>query len=123
MILADTSIWVDHFRQPNPRLIGALRQSEVLMHSFVIGELTLGGVHSRTPAGRLLRNLPRARLALDDEVTLMIESHSLMNSGIGYVDAHLLASALISGDTTLWTLDRKLRDAARRLSVATDGSG
>jgi hypothetical protein len=56
-------------------------------------------------------------VAEHEEVLGLVTSHDLAGSGVGWVDAHLLAAALI-GETTLWTLDRPLAAVARRLGVA-----
>jgi len=116
MILVDTSVWVDHFRKSSSRLVSLLEEAKVLTHPFVIGELVLGRLGRRKEILELLGNLPRAKVALHEEVLSMIEDRALTGSGIGWVDAHLLASALLS-HTPLWTLDRKLTSAARRLDL------
>jgi len=58
--------------------------------------------------------LPMAIHAEHDEVMELIETHSLMGKGLGYIDMHLLASALLT-DAPLWTLDRKLDRTASKL--------
>ena len=112
MILVDTSVWVDHLRNGNSRLVSHLEDGEVLTHPFVLGELALGRLARRSEILELLGNLPQAKVALHEEVLAMIEDRSLAGSGIGWVDAHLLASALLS-HAPLWSLDRKLTSAAQ----------
>jgi predicted nucleic acid-binding protein len=119
MILADTSVWVDHFRSGNEQLQDLLDRGDVLIHAFVIGELMLGGVRGEVLAD--LRALPLAALAVTGEVEAFIEGASLAGRGIGYVDAALLASVLLHR-AQLWTLDRRLASAADDLSVGM-GSG
>ena len=112
MILVDTSVWVDHLRNGNSRLMSLLEDGEVLTHPFVLGELALGRLAQRSEILELLENLPSAKVALHEEVLSMIEDRALAGSGIGWVDAHLLASALLS-HATLWSLDRKLTSAVQ----------
>jgi predicted nucleic acid-binding protein len=114
MILADTSVWVDHFRSGNEQLQVLLDRGDVLIHAFVIGELMLGGVGGDVLAD--LRALPLAAQAVTGEVEALIGSASLAGRGIGYVDAALLASTVIDR-AQLWTLDRRLASAADDLSV------
>lgn len=111
MILVDTSVWVDHLRNSNERLSGLLFDQQVLSHPMVIGELACGTLRNRTEILQLLDNLPKAVQATHAEVLHMIEERKLMGKGIGYVDAHLLASALLTPGTQLWTLDRRLKEA------------
>jgi predicted nucleic acid-binding protein len=117
VILVDTSIWVDHFRQPNVRLAALLNDAEVLTHSFVIGELALGDMANRKVILSLLRDLPRAPLADEYEVLELIDRHSLHGAGIGYVDAHLIAAALLASPTALWTRDKRLQSVAARVGL------
>ncbi len=117
MILVDTSVWVDHLRTGEPRLAALLETSEVLVHPFVIGELACGNLRDRATVLGLLGNLPHAAAASDAEVLHAIERHRLMGRGIGYVDAHLLAAALLTADTALWTRDRRLRAVSADLGL------
>jgi predicted nucleic acid-binding protein len=117
IILADTSVWVDLWRHGNPRFVRMLEQETVLMHPFVLGELALGAVTDRGDVlGRLARLVP-ASVARHDEVLALIERAPLWGRGIGWVDAHLLASALLDR-IRLWTLDAQLARVARELGVA-----
>ncbi len=117
MILADTSIWVDHFQRGDGVLVELLGRGQVLTHPFVIGELALGTARQRDRILADLRALPVATVARDDEVLRLIEQETLSGVGIGYVDAHLLAAARLTRDASLWTRDGRLRLAAARLSV------
>jgi predicted nucleic acid-binding protein len=107
VILVDTSVWVEHLRRGLPRLATLLQEGKVLIHSWVIGELACGNLRNRADVLELLQGLPAAVVASDQEVLLMIEQHQLMGRGIGYIDAHLLASANLS-HCQLWTQDRRL---------------
>lgn len=118
MILVDTSVWVDHLRQHDVRLSALLTSCQVLVHPHVIGEIALGNLKHRDNILSLLKNLPRVAVASDDEVLLFIGTHRLHGLGIGYVDAHLLASVLLTAGARFWTHDKRLADVARKLSVA-----
>jgi predicted nucleic acid-binding protein len=117
LILVDTSVWVDHLRFGRGPLGEMLEQDLVLTHPFVIGELACGHLRPRAEILRHLRTLPAVTVARNTEVLRMIEAHGLPGSGLGWVDAHLLAAALISG-AKLLTLDRVLQRIAWRIGVA-----
>ncbi|MDZ7699794.1 MAG: PIN domain-containing protein [Deltaproteobacteria bacterium] len=117
VVLVDTSVWVKHLRENDQTLAGLLEQGEVACHPFIIGELACGGIKNRHEILGLISDLPSTVLLDHDEIMEFIEYRKLMNRGIGYVDVHLLASALVS-DTSLWTFDKALRKVARELSVA-----
>lgn len=110
MLLVDTSVWIDHFRQHDARLGDALEAGEVLTHPFVIGELACGNFKRREAVIGLLEQLPSATAAEHEEVLQLVESERLHGTGIGWMDAHLLASALLSG-SELWTKDAALQRA------------
>ena len=112
MILVDTSVWVEHLRHGQPRLATLLQEGEVLIHPWVIGELACGNLRNRSQVLDLLLGLPMATVASDTEVLLLIERELLMGRGIGYIDAHLLASARLS-HCRLWTQDRRLAAVAQ----------
>ena len=116
MILVDTSVWVDHFRRGNARLAAVLEGAEVLCHPFVIGELACGDLGPRREILSRLAQLPQAPPASHEEVLAFIESRRLMGSGIGWVDAHLMSSAVLAG-APLWTLDKRLAEIARSLEI------
>ena len=118
MILVDTSVWVDHLRSGDDDLVTLLNTSQVLIHPFVLGELACGNLQNRSEVLALLRDLPRISVASDDEVVFFIERHVLMGKGIGYVDAHLLASLTLDGISRLWTRDRRLHGVAETLGLA-----
>jgi hypothetical protein len=117
VILVDTSVWVEHLRRGLPRLATLLQEGSVLIHPWVIGELACGNLRNRGDVLELLRGLPAAVVASDSEVLLLIEREQLMGRGIGYVDAHLLASARLS-HTKLWTHDRRLAAVAQERGLA-----
>lgn len=117
MILVDTSVWVDHLRAGDAALAGLLETGMVLTHLFVIGELALGNLRQRDMVLSALADLPRAKVATDAEVLHFIDAHALFARGIGYVDAHLLASARLSAGAALWTRDQRLHTVAERLGL------
>jgi predicted nucleic acid-binding protein len=120
VILVDTSVWVDHFRDGDPALAGLLDRREALAHPWVTGELALGHLRGRAEILRLLGHLPQATVATAAELLGFIERHQLFGLGIGYVDAQLLAATMLTDDARLWTRDRRLRSAAERLAAAYD---
>jgi predicted nucleic acid-binding protein len=115
MILADTSIWVEHFKKGSRVLAALLDSGRVLVHPWVIGELALGGVSQEALA--LITALPRAATAADDELLGFIAHERLAGNGIGYVDTQLLASIRLTPGGRLWTADGKLRTVAERLAL------
>lgn len=118
MILVDTSVWIEHLRVGNTALTWHLEQGEVLMHPWVLGELACGNLRNRSELLSLLQQLPQCRCANDAEVLFFIERRSLMGRGIGWVDAHLLASVALGGTQGLWTRDQRLLRAAEELGLA-----
>jgi hypothetical protein len=115
VILVDTSVWIDHFRRNDPSLAVLLEGGRVLSHPFVIGELALGGLRRRDVILSALHDLPRANIATDDEALSFIARNTLFGQGVGYIDAHLLASAALTPGASLWTRDKRLRAVADRL--------
>ena len=117
MILADTSIWIDHLRSGNREMRKHLNQGHIVIHPFIIAELALGSLQERTKTLALLDLLPQLRVAQLSEVRLTIEARRLYNVGIGLTDAHLIASVFINSPTLLWTRDKRLRMAAEGLGI------
>lgn len=118
MILADSSVWIDHLREGAGGLGERLNSGSVLVHPFVIGELACGNLRNRREVLALLHGMPMARPVTDAEVLYFIERNRLMGKGIGYVDAHLLASTALTPMARLWTADRRLADLAAGLGLA-----
>lgn len=116
MILVDTSVWIDHFRREDLHLIGILERSDVMMHPWVIGELALGSMRNREETLRLLAALPKAPVASDGGVLQFVSDEKLHGSGIGLVDAQLLASTRSVPGTLLWTRDRRLAEMRPNLT-------
>lgn len=120
MILVDTSIWIDHFAKSDTVLAAALDEGRVLGHPFVIGEVALGSIPRRRQILRDMRRLPLAEVAQTSELLEFIERSELFGVGVGYVDAHLVASAYLTPEAMLWTRDTRLRAVAVRLGIAAD---
>ena len=117
MILVDTSIWVSHFRDGNPQLRDLLLNGQVACHPFIVGELACGNIKNREEILSLLQELSVVTIADHMEVLHLIEQHRLMGIGLGYIDVHLLASALLS-EMPLWTRDKKLREVVIKLNIS-----
>jgi hypothetical protein len=118
VILVDTSVWIDHLRSGDPQLTALLTNDSVLAHPFVIGELALGSLRQPETVIASLDRLPKAIKAEDGEVLQFIRKWKMAGLGIGYVDAHLLASALLTAGAAFWTRDKRLREAALHFSLA-----
>jgi hypothetical protein len=118
VILVDTSVWVDHLRSSDSRLSTLLQAGDVLAHPFVTGEIALGSLKQRQMVLAALANLPQALVANDSEVLHFIDRNNLAGLGIGYIDAHLLASARLEAGTKIFTRDKRLQAAAVRLGLA-----
>jgi predicted nucleic acid-binding protein len=118
VILVDTSIWVEHLRRREPGLEASLSGGRVLMHPFILGEIACGNLRRRAELLSLMRQLPQAPVASEEEVLEFIEHRHLTGRGIGYVDVHLLASSILAADTRLWTQDRRLAVVAAEIGCA-----
>ena len=119
MILVDTSIWVNHFRQSNLQLVNLLTNDQVLCHPLVILEIACGS----PPAPRLktleyLEKLQTAKIATVREIMTMIENHKLHDSGCGATDMSVLASTLLTENAKLWTQDKNLETLSKKLGVS-----
>ena len=120
MTLVDTSVWVDHLRRGTRALSKMLEAGAVLCHPFVIGELACGVIKNRDEILSLLDTLPRATSATHAEALHLVEQNGLFGSGIGWIDVHLIVSALLT-PAPLWTLDKRLAAVADSLGLARTG--
>jgi predicted nucleic acid-binding protein len=118
VILVDTSVWIDHLRKNEVGMRRLLGMGQVLSHPLVIGELAMGSFKRRDLLLSELSDLPSAKIAAHDEVLHFVSRHTLFGSGIGYIDAHLLATARLMPGTLLWTRDRRLLEVASKLGLA-----
>ena len=119
LVLADTSVWVAHFRSASPVLQSLLAADQVLCHPLIVLELDCG----TPPAPRErtlgdLKKLQQAVVATTDEILALIEKERLHDSGCSAVDVALLASVLLTPDALLWTMDKNLDTLTTRLGVA-----
>jgi predicted nucleic acid-binding protein len=119
LILADTSVWIDHLRSEDKNLRQHLNQGQIVIHPFIIAELALGSLKDRARTLTLLDLLPQVRVAQLNEIRTMIEARNLYNLGIGLTDLHLIASVLINPPALLWTRDKPLRKTAEALGIHT----
>ncbi|MBN3785433.1 type II toxin-antitoxin system VapC family toxin [Burkholderia sp. Ac-20353] len=118
MILVDTSVWIDHIDHSEPIMVDLLLHHRVRIHSYVIGEISLGSLRDRSTVLRALNDLPRVPVATPDEVFYLIEQEQLFSRGIGYVDTSLLASARLQPGVTIWTRDKRLKTIADELALS-----
>jgi predicted nucleic acid-binding protein len=117
LILADTSVWIDHLRSGNQEMRKQLKQGRIVIHPFIIAELALGSLQQRAQTLSLLDLLPQVRVAQLNEVRAMIEARRLYSLGIGLTDAHLIAAVFLNPSTVLWTKDKQLRKVAEGLGI------
>ncbi len=121
LVLADTSVWIAHFRKPNAALQTLLSADQVLCHPMVLIEIACGtppAPRERTLSD--LRQLRSATVANTDETLALIEREQLNDSGCGAIDLLMLASVLLTSDAVLWTLDKDLGALAARFDILFD---
>lgn len=118
MILVDTSVWIDHLRASDEQLTQLLEAGQVLVHPFVMGELALGNLRHRDAVLGALQGMPQAAVATEPEVLRFIGEQGLFGLGIGYIDAHLLASVRLTPGALLWTRDKRLLAASAKFGIA-----
>lgn len=118
-VLVDTSVWADHFRSADPHLTVLLGNGSVVMHPFVIGELAMGNLRDRVKTTAAMASLPAVDVVPQHIWLSFVDRLALGGSGLGFVDAHLLASAS-DHDVKIWTRDRRLAEQASAMSVAFD---
>jgi hypothetical protein len=117
MVLVDTSVWVKHLRDRDIVLEDLLEDGHVTCHPFIVGELACGNLKNTTEILGLLQALPMATVAEHGEVMRFIEGNRLRGKGLGFIDLHLLASAVLSG-IQLWTIDKRLHQVSSKLGLA-----
>ncbi len=116
MVLVDTSVWVSHLREGDVGLEKLLNDGEVVCHPFIIDELACGSLKNRREILIHLQSLPKTILAEDEEVLEFIENHQLMGKGLGYIDIHLIAAAVLT-DVPLWTFDKTLDKISEKIGI------
>ena len=116
MVLVDTSVWVSHLRHGNKDLQDLLYDGEVVCHPFIVGELACGNLKNRNEILTYLQSLPMTILAEDEEVLKFIENNQLMGKGLGYIDVHLIASAVLT-NVPVWTFDKTLDKFTEKIGI------
>ena len=116
MVLVDTSVWIDHFRNNNTELVHLLNDGDVFCHPFIIGEIACGNIHNRVEILSLLQSLPQSLTVDHEEILIFIEKNNITGQGIGYIDVSILASAILSG-ISLWTLDKRLKTITTKFAI------
>jgi predicted nucleic acid-binding protein len=117
-VLVDSCIWIDHINNGDALLAQLLKQKRVVLHPMVLGEIAMGSLRQRKVILEELRQLPIVSSASNAEVMAMVEWHDLHSRGIGFVDAHLLASVHLTQNANLLTKDKRLHAQAERLGIA-----
>ena len=116
-VLVDTNIWIDHLRKTEPVLVDLLERDQVCVHQSVITELALGNLKNRSFFLKMLERLMIVRNVDDQGVRYLVEERRLWGRGFSAVDAALLASVVVAPGVSLWTRDKRLRQAARVVGV------
>jgi predicted nucleic acid-binding protein len=119
VVLVDTSVWIDHLRKPDARLLELLQIDEVLVHPLIRLELALGSIANREKMLAQLAKLRQPAIATEEEVFHLVEQKRLFRRGIGVTDLHLIASALFDRSIQIWTRDRRLGEVAEELGIRT----
>jgi len=116
MVLVDTPVWIDHFRNNNTQLIHLLNNGDVFCHPYVIGDIACGNIQNRIEILSLLQSLPQSLPVEHEEILIFIENNNIMGQGIGYIDITILASEILSG-LSLWTIDKRLKTIAAKFDT------
>ena len=116
-VLVDTNSWIDHLRKTEPVLVDLLERDQVCVHQSVITELALGNLKNRSFFLKMLERLMIVRNVDDQGVRHLVEERRLWGRGLSAVDAALLASVVVTPGVSLWTRDKRLRQAARDVGV------
>lgn len=117
-VLVDSSVWVGHFKQRNDHLVALLEEGAVVCHPYIIGEIACGTPPARKAIVGMLSELQSAPVATQEEFLAMMEARQLYGRGCGYVDICVLASALLSEKTFIWTMDRRFEILAAEVNRA-----
>ncbi len=117
-VLVDSSVWVGHFKSRNDHLVALLEDGVVVCHPYVVAEVACGTPPSRKSIIGMLASLESAPVATQDELLAMMDARQFFGRGCGFVDVSLLAGALLSEQTLIWTLDKKFEVLAAELKKA-----
>jgi hypothetical protein len=114
-VLVDTSVWIQHFKKKDEYLSQLLMDNRVLMHPFVLGEIFIGHIKNRKEIMELLSCLPVCETISTEETLTFVENQSLLGTGLGWIDCHLLAATLVQ-NAELYTLDKSLKKQFERIA-------
>ena len=117
-VLVDSSVWVDHFKQRNEHLVALLEADSVVCHPYIVAEVACGTPPGRKAIISLLSELEPSLLASQEELLALLDARQLYGRGCGFVDLSLLASALLSETTRIWTLDKRFEQLATEANRA-----
>lgn len=116
MILADTSVWVNHLRRGDRNLARMLEAESIGLHPFIFGEIAAGNLRNRQRVLSYFASLPQLPIAPENEVHHLLELRRLWGSGLGWIDLHILTATKLSG-WHLYTADRAMQEAGVRLEI------
>lgn len=117
-LLVDSSVWIEFLDNQTGAINSLLPNPSLCSHPFIVGELVVGNLGSRSKLISALQTVNKLSTIEDDAVVRFVRKYKLGGRRIGYIDCHLLASVFIDGNTFLWTSDKRLRSAAVELGVA-----
>lgn len=123
MILVDSSVWIDHFRNENKELSDLLAirsqntEREIISHPYIVGEIVLGSVPARNLTLKLVDSLRLVKIASISQFRSFIEDRKLYSTGLNFVDCHVLLATQLSPNTKLWTYDKRLADKAFSMNI------
>ncbi len=120
MVLVDTSVWMRFLADKEPfasELERLLALDSVLAHELIQGELLVGDRGGRARFLAAYASIPLASTVPHSDVIELVKARRLHGRGIGWIDAHLVASALVEG-IQLWTADTALAEVAVQLGVS-----
>jgi predicted nucleic acid-binding protein len=120
MVLVDTSVWIRFLANREPyaaELDRLLERDEVVGHQLIFGELLIGDRGGRPKLLAAYEQMHQASVIPHPEVVTFVRDRQLQGRGVGWVDVHLLASALVDR-LQVWTADPRFADVAEELAVA-----
>ena len=123
MVLVDTSVWIRALANRSPyraELDGLLSRDEVAGHELVYGELLIGDRGGRKKFLAVYELMHQVSVVPHREVVAFVRDRGLHGRGVGWIDIHLLASAIV-GRLQLWSADPRFAAVATELGVAYKG--
>jgi predicted nucleic acid-binding protein len=119
MVLVDTSVWVRFLANKQPyasELESLLDRDEVSGHELVFGELMIGDKAGRAELLASYAHMHQATLVSHADVVAFVRGRRLQGRGVGWIDVHLLAAAVVGG-LGFWTADKSCAVVAEELGV------